>query len=243
MITTGPFTIAAGETVTLTDPYPTSGQAAKVQIQNASPLTLSLANGSGVTTVPADSAQTVPLSAQPVVLTAAGSGSGTYYLAWLMVNDPQPVPNGPLTSDQTTIAPGSTVEISGPITVAGATQTGSTFGITEASGSNIATASATAGASATITVTLVAASAGQEIVIQQISMQFASGASSDAFAQAKAAAASLGMVFYPPSSEDPFTQRYSGLPAPADTALLLDLYGGSGGATVNAFVLYSMVAS
>lgn len=113
MITTGPFTIAAGETQSLTNPYSSSGQANRIQVQNASPLVLVISTGAETVTVPGDSAATASLSAQVPTVAASGSGAGQYRVSWLMASDPLPIPNGPLTSEQVNIGNVPAVTISG----------------------------------------------------------------------------------------------------------------------------------
>ena len=103
MITTGPFTVAAGQTVVLQNPYPTSGQADRVQIQNPSSLVFQISSGVETIQVPANFAAVIPVGAQPITLTASGTGKGPYRLAWLMPKDPQPVPNGTLAFHGTTL--------------------------------------------------------------------------------------------------------------------------------------------
>lgn len=113
MITTGPFTISAGETQSLANPYSSSTQANRVQVQNASPLVLTLTTGAETVTVPADSAATASLSAQVPTVAATGSGAGQYRVSWLMASDPLPIPNGPLTSEQVVIGNVPAVTITG----------------------------------------------------------------------------------------------------------------------------------
>lgn len=145
MITTGPFTIAAGDTQTLTDPYSSSGQATHIQIANASPLVLTVTSGAEIVSIPADSAATCTLSALSATVAASGSGAGQYRVSWLMAQDALPIPNGPLTSEQVVIGNVPAVTISGTpnVSVASGTIDIGTAPVLDVTGSTVDLASGT----------------------------------------------------------------------------------------------------
>lgn len=139
----------------------------------------------------------------------------------------------------------ATLDITGPVTVAAATAVGSTFGITEAGGTNLVVSAITAGAGVTTIATLVPGISGQNIILHQGIMQYSSVPAGAMAYFLNGSGAVLSCRFFPPSGGAPFIERFAGIPVGDGESLEVSLYGGtsSGGATISLVAIYSVVAS
>jgi len=102
-LTTGPYTLTAGVSLSLSDPYRYSTAAASVQLQNATGFLLTVQSSGAPYTIQPYTASTIPtiMGGQTlVVLPTAGTPNqvGSLTAVWLLEGQDPPIPDGSLTS-------------------------------------------------------------------------------------------------------------------------------------------------
>ena len=103
MITTGPYSLTNGTTVTVQDPQAATGtSSAAVQVQNASPFILTVTAYGQYFTLQEFTAQTIPLTADgsPITLDPSNGPAGTQgqvEVIWLLAGEIPPMSDGQLT--------------------------------------------------------------------------------------------------------------------------------------------------
>jgi len=104
MQTTGPITLAFEVPVTAIDPAEMGGNpSVAAQIQNSSIFVLSMLTAGDIYTIQPFTAQTIPLSGQPLIITPvqnpSGGSTGTQLMiVWLLEGESPPMTDGPLTA-------------------------------------------------------------------------------------------------------------------------------------------------
>ena len=106
MITTGPYSLAAGTSLTVYDPAKYTTANSSVQVQNDSGFSLVVSVGGLSLPVPPRTIVTVPTSTSPQVIitpssVAGSSSSGALTLLWMLAGERSPVADGPITISTT----------------------------------------------------------------------------------------------------------------------------------------------
>ena len=102
-LTTGPYTLTAGVSLSLSDPYRYSSPAASVQLQNSTGFLLTVQSSGAPYTIQPYTAATIPtiMGGQTlVVLPTSGTPNqvGSLTAVWLLAGQDPPIPDGSLTS-------------------------------------------------------------------------------------------------------------------------------------------------
>ena len=106
MITTGPYSLAAGTSLTVYDPAKYTTANSSVQVQNDSGFSLVVSVGGLSLPVPPRTIVTVPTATSPQVIitpssVAGSSSSGALTLLWMLAGERSPVADGPITISTT----------------------------------------------------------------------------------------------------------------------------------------------
>ena len=116
MITGGPYTLAAGVTLQLADPFATTGgSASSIQVQNQSGFVLSVVANGEVYTIQSFTAQTIPLQTRGATLgvtptsTISSGATNSLIVVWMVAGEKPDLPDGQLTAAAVAAAISGTV--------------------------------------------------------------------------------------------------------------------------------------
>jgi hypothetical protein len=116
LITGGPYTLAAGVTLQLADPFATTGgSASSIQVQNQSGFVLSVVANGEVYTIQSFTAQTIPLQTRGATLgvtptsTISSGATNSLIVVWMVAGEKPDLPDGQLTAAAVAAAISGTV--------------------------------------------------------------------------------------------------------------------------------------
>lgn len=106
MITTGPYSLAAGTALTVYDPAKYISASASVQVQNDSGFSLIVSVGGLALPVPPRTITTIQTGTSPQLIVqpssvSGSSSSGSLTLLWMLAGETSPVSDGPITISTT----------------------------------------------------------------------------------------------------------------------------------------------
>ena len=106
MITTGPYSLAAGTVLTVYDPAKYISASASVQVQNDSGFSLIVSVGGLALPVPPRTITTIQTGTSPQLIVqpssvSGSSSSGSLTLLWMLAGETSPVSDGPITISTT----------------------------------------------------------------------------------------------------------------------------------------------